>query len=97
MNNATKPTIEFTSVHASLPMKRAHAAIELASQHKDEGRMHLSAKVCLEDARYCYRMGLYNSALFKALSSLEYSVGVFHPDYAKAKANGTISSFPAAP
>ena len=57
--------------------------IILARKHLG-GDMESSARLCLEDAIKCKDLGLYESARMWALRSLEYSVGIFHPDYEKA-------------
>ena len=57
--------------------------IILARKHIG-GEMESSARMCLEDAINCKDLGLYESALMWALRSLEYSVGIFHPDYDRA-------------
>ena len=43
-----------------------------------------SAKLCLDVAVSLYAQGMYGYARARALKSLQHSVGVFHPDYAKA-------------
>ena len=43
-----------------------------------------SAIVCYNDAQALMAAGNYTDAKARALKSLAYSVGVFHPDYLKA-------------
>lgn len=50
----------------------------------DEALMQSSAIVCLQDARKLHAEGKFNAAARRALKSLEYSVGVFHPAYTAA-------------
>jgi hypothetical protein len=57
--------------------------IILARKHLG-GDMESSARICLQDAIECRDKCLYESARMWALRSLEYSVGIFHPDYDKA-------------
>ena len=54
----------------------------LARKHLG-GDMESSARLCLEDAISLYNEGDYHYARQRALKSLEYSVGIFHPDYQK--------------
>ena len=59
------------------------AVMALAVKHLGSG-MESSARVALADAvelRDAYR---YEDARNRALRSLQYSVGVFHPDYQRA-------------
>lgn len=44
-----------------------------------------SAAVSLQDAKSCYERGLYQYAVQRALSSLLYSIGIYHDDYQNAK------------
>jgi len=60
-------------------------AINLASRHiQNDAAMQSSAVLCLKDAVKLANSGDYKSAKIRALKSLRYSVGVFHPDYADA-------------
>lgn len=43
-----------------------------------------SARFALSDAIHCYDKGLLDAAKDRALKSLAYSVGTFHPDYKAA-------------
>jgi hypothetical protein len=58
----------------------------LARKHLGKGNMESSARVCLADAIHLQERGLLDYARKRALSSLAYSVGVFHTDYIKAAA-----------
>ena len=55
----------------------------LARKHLG-GDMESSARLCLADAVSLYNKGEYTYAKKRALDSLLYSVGIFHPDYKKA-------------
>lgn len=48
--------------------------------------MQSSAELCLADAVRCYDAGEYEFARMRAIDSLRYTVGMFHPDYKKATA-----------
>lgn len=50
------------------------------------GQMESSARLCLADAIALYDAGNYEAAKVRALKSLAYSVGIFHPAYRKAAA-----------
>ena len=58
--------------------KRMQIEIELAEKW---AHMNDSAKLCLRDAYACIASGREEYAAGRALESLRYSVGVFHPDY----------------
>jgi hypothetical protein len=64
----------------------AKDVVELAKKHVTEGSMPSSAMLCLTDAVGLLRMGNEYYAKKRALDSLAYSVGVFHPDWILAKA-----------
>jgi hypothetical protein len=55
--------------------------IKLAEKHHTNNS---SAWYCLSDARKCLERGEEEYAKKRALNSLLYSVGMFHPDYIKA-------------
>jgi hypothetical protein len=57
--------------------------LALARKHLGKGDMESSARVCLADAVHLRERGLLDYARSRALTSLKYSVGVFHPDYMK--------------
>lgn len=57
--------------------------LALARKHLG-GEMESSARLCLADAVKLYDEGDLKYARNRALKSLSYSVGVFHPDYQKA-------------
>ena len=62
----------------------AQKAIRLARKHIGNGAvMDSSARVCLMDALHLYERGFYDYAIRHAKKSIEYSVGIFHPDYKK--------------
>jgi hypothetical protein len=46
--------------------------------------MESSARLCLADAIELQERGMLDYARTRALKSLCYSVGIFHPDYRKA-------------
>jgi hypothetical protein len=48
------------------------------------GDMESSARLCLTDAVNLRDAGDYEYAKKRAVASLAYSVGVFHPDYQRA-------------
>lgn len=50
------------------------------------GLLNTSARVCMADAVKLYDEGNYVDAKRRAIQSLAYSVGIAHPDYAKASA-----------
>jgi len=60
------------------------ALIITARKHLGEGQMESSARFCLADAITLRDAGDYEHARQRALRSLDYSVGIFHPDYKKA-------------
>lgn len=55
--------------------------IKLAEKHIGKGPMISSAELCLFDAKNLFSKGDFEFARKRALKSLCYSVGVFHPDY----------------
>lgn len=57
--------------------------LALARKHIG-GNMESSARLCLADAVKLYDAGDLKYARARALRSLEYSIGIFHPDYKKA-------------
>ena len=62
----------------------ANKAIILARKHIGNGAlMDSSARVCLNDALRAVEREDYKAAKMWALSSLAYSVGIFHADYQK--------------
>jgi hypothetical protein len=60
--------------------------IEAAADRAADGSalMQSSADLCLADARKLHAEGKHAYAARRALKSLEYSVGVFHPAYTAA-------------
>jgi hypothetical protein len=63
----------------------ASALIELAATHEFNGAtMGSSARQCLADARELLAAGKAEYAARWAVSSLDYSVGCFHPDRRRA-------------
>jgi hypothetical protein len=64
-------------------------SIILARKHCGNGcEMESSARLCLADAVSLYDKGDFYYAHQRAMKSLGYSVGVFHPDYVKAEKSG---------
>lgn len=56
--------------------------IQLARKHVNDGaEMQSSAQLCLSDAEALQSEGKCVEARNRAVKSLQYSVGVFHPDY----------------
>ena len=63
----------------------ANKAIILARKHIGNGAlMESSARVCLTDALNAVEREDYRAAKMWAVSSLAYSVGIFHSDYQQA-------------
>ena len=60
----------------------ADDVIALAAKHVGD---NASAAICLSDAMACHERGEDEYAKKRAIRSLEYSVGIFHPDYERAK------------
>jgi hypothetical protein len=67
------------------PFLQTNDILALARKHLGKGEMESSARVCLSDATYLYDNGDLQAARLRALNSISYSVGMFHPDYIKAK------------
>ena len=64
----------------------AYEVIQLAEKHVANGAtMQSSAALALADAKALQKLGKCVSARNRAVKSLEYSVGVFHPDYQATK------------
>jgi hypothetical protein len=59
----------------------AQEIIDLAQKHVGE---NASAAICLSDAIACMERGEHEYAKKRAIRSLDYSVGIFHPDYERA-------------
>jgi len=57
----------------------------LARKHLG-GDMESSARLCLADAVALYDKGEFTYARSRAVKSLAYSVGIFHPVYKRANA-----------
>jgi len=66
----------------------ANQTIILARKHVMQGNapMQSSAELCLADAIAQYNEGAFDCARARAIKSLAYSVGAFHPDYKRAAA-----------
>ena len=63
----------------------AYEVIQLARKHANNGaQMQSSAQLCLKDAEELQAQGKCVEARNRAVKSLQYSVGVFHPDYQAA-------------
>ncbi len=58
----------------------SETAIEMARANLG-GYMESSAKLCLDDAISLQAQYRFDEAKIRALKSLKYSVGVFHPAY----------------
>jgi hypothetical protein len=61
-----------------------HEVIILARKHLGTGVMDSSARLCLSDAIALHEAGDLTNAKARALKSIDYSVGFFHPDYRRA-------------
>lgn len=60
--------------------------IDLARKHaKNAAAMSSSARLCLEDAVLLQAQGKCVEARNRAVKSLQYSVGVLHPDYQRTR------------
>lgn len=60
----------------------SHEVIQLARKHVNNGAaLQSSAVVCLQDAEALQAQGKCVEARNRAVKALQYSVGVFHPDY----------------
>lgn len=57
--------------------------LALARKHLG-GDMESSARLCLADAIHLRDRGDLTHARARAIRSLEYSIGIFHSDYARA-------------
>lgn len=64
----------------------AHQTIILARKHvmQNIAPMQSSAELCLSDAVKLYDDGALDRAKDRAIKSLAYTVGIFHPDYKSA-------------
>lgn len=62
----------------------AQNAIALADRYAAQAPMRSSAELCLSDARGLLARGHETLAHVRAMRSLAYSIGVFHPDYVAA-------------
>ena len=63
----------------------AYEVIQLARKHANNGAsMQSSAQLCLKDAEELQAQGKCVEARNRAVKSLQYSVGVSHPDYRAA-------------
>ena len=58
--------------------------IELAEKHVEKEEYLTSSELCLNDAKELLASGKEGYATDRAIDSLRFSVGVFHPDYQKA-------------
>jgi hypothetical protein len=58
------------------------ALLALAGQHAEDDA---SAEVCLADALATAERGRLGDAAGRAVDSLKYSIGLFHPDFKKAQ------------
>jgi hypothetical protein len=62
----------------------ANQTIALARKHLGSGSMESSARLCLTAAVELFDDGDLTAAHYRALKSLQYSVGIMHPDYIRA-------------
>jgi len=62
----------------------AHETIILARKHLGTGVMDSSARLCLSAAILLHEEGHLMRSKDRALRSIAYSVGYFHPDYRRA-------------
>jgi hypothetical protein len=69
-----------------MPHMTTIAIIALAKSHLGRGVMDTSAELCLTDALCWEEAGRLDLARERAIKSLAYSVGVFHPSYLRAVA-----------
>lgn len=61
--------------------------IQLARKHANNGsEMQSSAQLCLKDAEALQFQNKCTEARNRAVKSLQYSVGIFHPDYKATRA-----------
>lgn len=65
-----------------------HEIISLARAHVGDSRESSSAALCLRDAEWCVTQGMQQNARKRAIQSLEFSLGMFHPLVQKAKGGG---------
>jgi hypothetical protein len=65
------------------PLSKVCHAIALAETHAEnrDAPQFGSALLALEDAQRLHQYGDDEHALNRAMTSLRYSVGIFHPDY----------------
>lgn len=72
------------------PLRSAKQTVALevlviAHQHQNnEAAMGTSARLCYEEALDAYVAKDYQRSYLRALRSLEYSIGILHPDYRRA-------------
>lgn len=67
----------------SVTENQAFEALRLAQCHEHLGALASSAKLCAVDAEGLFNRGDLVGCMHRARESLRYSVGVFHPAYAK--------------
>lgn len=74
----------------NVTVKQAYETITLARSElvlmRTESGRRDSAKIALDDALTCYAKLDLEHARARALTSLRYSVGIFHPTYTQALA-----------
>jgi len=66
--------------------KRAYETLRNAQMNANLGKMASSATLAAQDAEWLFNRSEYDLSYQRSLDSLGYSVGVFHPVYAKALA-----------
>lgn len=73
-------------LHLEEVIMNSYDVIQLARKHAANGSaMQSSAQLCLKDAEALQHKNQCASARNRAVKSLEYSVGIFHPDYIAAR------------
>lgn len=69
-----------------------NALLALARKHLSAANgMNSSARLCLADAVLLRDEGDFVRSIERAMDSLRYSVGSFHPDYVRAEKSGGAS------
>ncbi len=77
---------------------KAENMISLAEHHaRVTTGWKSSAELCINDALSLMESGRYDDACAAALRSLSYSIGILHPDHAKAKAAVSFADIPQYP
>lgn len=77
--NVTSPAVTETAAFEAIRL----AQIRLENGYLP-GAMLSSARLCVDEALSCFNAGDFTSAARRAVTSLRYSVGVFHGDHGRA-------------